>query len=75
MREQVTSTNVTKLVTERTKMPFAWILIVLPLLVAGHEYNIGKCPQFTPMEDFKWEKVGMELNKGIYFITNAYCKK
>ena len=41
-------------------MIFGWILFVMPFLVVGHEYNIGKCPQFTPMEDFKWEKVGVE---------------
>ena len=60
MGKQVTSTKVAKLVRERTKMPFVWIMFVLPLLVVCHDYNIGKCPQFTPMEDFKWGKVGME---------------
>ena len=25
--------------------------------VTGHSYNLGACPQFTPMPDFDWEKV------------------
>jgi len=24
--------------------------------VVGHEYNMGKCPQYSPMQGFQWEK-------------------
>ena len=35
--------------------------VVLLLLLAGlascHEIYPGKCPEFTPMDEFKWDKV------------------
>ena len=35
--------------------------------VTGHSYNLGACPQFTPMPDFDWEKV-----KNISFFAVAF---
>ena len=37
--------------------------------VTGHSYNLGACPQFTPMPDFDWEKV--KIHK--IFINIALC--
>ena len=37
--------------------------------VTGHSYNLGACPQFTPMPDFDWEKVKIHkifLNIALY---------
>ena len=36
--------------------------------VTGHSYNLGACPQFTPMPDFDWEKV-----KIIFLYLTLYC--
>ena len=33
-------------------------------LISGHSYNLGKCPQFSPMKEFDWDKVR---------VQNAIC--
>jgi hypothetical protein len=33
------------------------LLVGLVGLASAHEIYPGKCPEFTPMENFKWDKV------------------
>ena len=34
------------------------LLLGSPPLISGHSYSVGKCPHFSPMQDFNWDKVG-----------------
>jgi hypothetical protein len=38
------------------------LLVLLFGLAACHEIYPGKCPEFTPMEGFKWDKVSREVS-------------
>ena len=44
-------------------MARVWMLVTAlllggPPLISGHSYSVGKCPHFSPMQHFNWDKVG-----------------
>ena len=39
------------------KMSKCLVFVLLPIIIESHEYNVGKCPQYTPMQGFDWDKV------------------
>ena len=44
-------------------MARVWMLVTAlllgsPPLITGHSYSVGKCPHFSPMQHFNWDKVG-----------------
>merc|ERR1712025_123764 len=39
--------------------------------VLGHEYFPGKCPKYTPMEGFEWDK----FSSGVWYVTQKYNTK
>merc|ERR1712215_351456 len=41
------------------------------LLVSGHEYFPGQCPNFTPMSGFDWD----QFSTGVWFVTQKFATK
>merc|ERR1712213_263755 len=47
------------------------IITMMMTLVTCHEYFPGQCPNFTPMQDFDWDK----FSSGIWYVTRKFSTK
>merc|ERR1719232_2502561 len=47
------------------------LLVIAVVAVSGHEYFPGKCPTFTPMSGFDWDK----FSTGVWYVTRKFSTK
>jgi len=49
----------------------ALVAVCLATVASGHEYYTGKCPNFTPLKGFNWEK----FSSGLWYVTEKFDTK